>query len=402
MPPFFELEAPLPSPGSPSASAAASPASGSRARAGVLHTAHGDIPTPVFMPVGTAGAVKAMSPRGLTEAGARIILGNTYHLYLRPGTELIAEAGGLHRFASWPGAMLTDSGGFQVWSLETLRKISEEGVEFRSHIDGSRHLFTPESVMLAQRRIGADIIMAFDECTPYPATREEVEASLGLTQRWTERAVGWLDRNPPLHGYPQAFFGIVQGGMHLEARQRAIEHLLTLDLPGHSLGGLSVGEPAELMYEVAGFCSGHLPPAKPRYVMGVGTPSNLLNLVGLGYDMFDCVLPTRNARNGTVFTWEGPLHYKASRHARELDIPLSPGCACHACRNFSRAYLRHLFVAGEMLALEMATVHSIHFYCELMAEARKRIVAGDFEAWSRDLLAKWERAAPAPAGAGPT
>jgi queuine tRNA-ribosyltransferase len=375
MPPFFEIEA--------------SPA-GSRARAGLLRTAHGEVPTPVFMPVGTAGAVKAMTPRGLAEAGARIILGNTYHLYLRPGCELIAQAGGLHRFANWGGAMLTDSGGFQVWSLETLRRISEEGVEFRSHIDGSKHLFTAESVMKAQRQIGADIIMAFDECTPYPATREEVETSLSLTQRWTGRAVRWLAENPPLHGYEQRFFGIVQGGMHLEARKRAIEHLLELDLPGHSLGGLSVGEPAPLMYEVAEYCAGLLPPAKPRYVMGVGTPSNLLTLVGLGMDMFDCVLPTRNARNGTVYTWAGPLHYKAARHARELDMPLDPACSCYTCRNFSRAYLRHLFVAGEILALELATTHSIHFFCELMAESRKRILAGDFDAWSRGLLERWK------------
>lgn len=349
------------------------------------------------MPVGTAGAVKAVSPRGLTEAGAKIILGNTYHLYLRPGSDLIAEAGGLHRFASWPGAMLTDSGGFQVWSLETLRKITEDGVEFRSHIDGSKHLFTPESVMEAQRKIGADIIMAFDECTPYPATLEQVDHSLGLTQRWTERAVDWLGKNPSLHGYPQHFFGIVQGGMHLEARQRAINHLLTLDLPGIALGGLSVGEPAEVMYEVAGFCTALMPAHKPRYVMGVGTPSNLLNLVGLGVDMFDCVLPTRNARNGTVYTWDGALHYKAARHAKELDKPLDTRCGCYTCRNFSRAYLRHLFVAGEILAMELASLHSLHFYCELMAESRKRILDGTFVPWSREMLERWKAADAKPA-----
>jgi queuine tRNA-ribosyltransferase len=371
MHPFFEIEA--------------APA-GSRARAGLLRTAHGEVPTPVFMPVGTAGAVKAMTPRGLAEAGARIILGNTYHLYLRPGCELIAQAGGLHRFANWGGAMLTDSGGFQVWSLETLRRISEEGVEFRSHIDGSKHLFTAESVMKAQRQIGADIIMAFDECTPYPATREEVETSLSLTQRWTERAVRWLAENPPLHGYEQRFFGIVQGGMHLEARKRAIDHLLELDLPGHSLGGLSVGEPAPLMYEVAEFCAGLLPPAKPRYVMGVGTPSNLLNLVGLGMDMFDCVLPTRNARNGTVYTWEGALHYKAARHARELDLPLDPSCSCYTCRNFSRAYLRHLFVAGEWLSMRLLSIHNVYFLVELVTAARAAIRAGEYESWSRGWL----------------
>ena len=361
----------------------------SRARAGSLHTDHGDIPTPVFMPVGTAGAVKAISPRSLKETGARIILGNTYHLYLRPGCDLIEKAGGLHRFSAWDRALLTDSGGFQVWSLETLRKITEEGVEFRSHIDGSPHMFTPESVMQAQRQIGADIIMAFDECTPYPATPQEVDKSLGLTQRWTERAMEWLATHPPLHGYSQQFFGIVQGGMHKEARGRAVEHLLTLDTPGIALGGLSVGEPAEVMYEVADYCTGILPFGKPRYVMGVGTPANLVNLVRLGVDMFDCVLPTRNARNGTVFTWDGPLHYKAARHAAELDQPVDRNCGCYTCKNFSRAYLRHLFVAGEILAMELATIHSLHFYQELMTECRRQILTGTFENWSRDLLNKW-------------
>jgi queuine tRNA-ribosyltransferase len=361
----------------------------SRARAGLLHTAHGDIPTPVFMPVGTAGAVKAITPRSLKEGGARIILGNTYHLYLRPGCDLIERAGGLHRFSAWDRALLTDSGGFQVWSLETLRKITEEGVEFRSHIDGSKHLFTPESVMQAQRQIGADIIMAFDECTPYPATPQEVDKSLGLTQRWTERAMNWLAAHPTLYGYPQQFFGIVQGGMHKEARARAIEHLLTLDLPGIALGGLSVGEPAEMMYDIADFCTAILPTGKPRYVMGVGTPANLVNLVRLGIDMFDCVLPTRNARNGTVYTWAGALHYKAARHANEIDEPFDKNCGCYACQNFSRAYIRHLFVAGEILAMELATIHTLYFYQELMTECRKRILDETFESWSIELLATW-------------
>jgi queuine tRNA-ribosyltransferase len=390
MPAFFEIQPPIEAEASPS-SVQPFPC---RARAGTLHTAHGDIPTPVFMPVGTAGAVKAISPRSLREAGAKIILGNTYHLYLRPGCELIEKAGGLHRFSSWDGALLTDSGGFQVWSLETLRKITEKGVEFRSHIDGSKHLFTPESVMLAQRQIGADIIMAFDECTPYPATPEEVDKSLGLTQRWTERALSWLADHPPLHGYAQNFFGIVQGGMHKDARARAIEHILTLDLPGIAMGGLSVGEPAEMMYEIADFCTSKLPAGKPRYVMGVGTPSNLVNLVRLGVDMFDCVLPTRNARNGTVYTWDGALHYKAARHANELDQPFDKNCKCYTCQNFSRAYLRHLFVAGEILAMELATIHSIHFYQDLMTECRRRIIEGTFDTWSLELLARWALPAP--------
>jgi queuine tRNA-ribosyltransferase len=364
----------------------------SKARAGKLRTAHGEISTPVFMPVGTAGAVKAVSPRDVADTGARLILGNTYHLYLRPGCDLIAKAGGLHRFASWPHAMLTDSGGFQVWSLKTLRKISKAGVEFSSHIDGSKHLFTPESVMEAQRKIGADIIMAFDECTPFPATPEQVRSSLGLTQRWTERALAWLKENPPLHGYEQSFFGIVQGGMLTQARQEAIEHLVPLDLPGYAIGGLSVGEPAEIMYEVADFSTNFLPTQKPRYVMGVGTPANLLELISRGIDMFDCVMPTRNARNGTVFTWQGPLHYKAARHAQEVAIPLDPACSCYACRNFSRAYLRHLFVANEILAFELSTLHSLHFYQELMAAARRHILAGTFETWKDTLLKAWASA----------
>ncbi len=364
------------------------------ARCGLLQTAHGPVETPVFMPVGTAGTVKAVNPDALRDLGARIILGNTYHLYLRPGTDLIEKAGGLHRFAAWKGALLTDSGGFQIWSLKTLRKISEKGVTFRSHIDGSSHLFTPESVMRAQRQIGADIIMAFDECTPYPATPAEVDHSLALTQRWTERAVEWLAANPPLHGYPQRFFGIVQGGMYPEARAAAVEHLVELDLPGYALGGLSVGEPAEIMYEVAGQCAPLLPPDKPRYIMGVGTPSNLLNLVGLGFDMFDCVMPTRNARNGQVFTWEGVYNYKARRYAEDLDSPLDKDCSCYTCRNFSRAYLRHLFHAGESLVLQLASIHNLHFYCALMNAARERIRQGNFGFWSRGLLQKWASSIP--------
>jgi queuine tRNA-ribosyltransferase len=363
----------------------------SSARAGILRTGHGDIQTPVFMPVGTQGSVKAITPRDLRDADAKIILGNTYHLYLRPGCDIIEAAGGLHRFIGWDRALLTDSGGFQVWSLDDLRKISAKGVEFRSHIDGSKHLFTPEAVMQHQRRIGADIIMAFDECTPYPATPEQVEKSLKLTQSWTERALTWLGENPPLYGYPQQFFGIVQGGMYPESRLAAIEHLKQFDLPGYALGGLSVGEPAEIMYEVAELCTQAMPSHKPRYVMGVGTPSNLLNLVRRGVDMFDCVLPTRNARNGTVYTWEGALHYKAARYSRDFNVPLDSKCTCYTCQNFSRGYIRHLFHAGEISALHLATLHSVHFFVSLMKEARLRILAGDFESWSSDLLLRWEK-----------
>lgn len=365
----------------------------SRARRGRILTDHGAIDTPVFMPVGTAGTVKAVNPHQLKELGAQIILGNTYHLYLRPGTPLLREAGGLHRFIGWDRPILTDSGGFQVWSLKGLRKIRPDGVEFASHLDGSRHLFTPTSVMQAQREIGGDIIMAFDECTPYPSTVEEARHSLELTLRWTKEAAEWIDKNPPLYGYDQALFGIVQGGMHLELRSEAIEALAELDLPGYALGGLSVGEPADVMYRVAAHCDPLLPENKPRYVMGVGTPANLLELISRGIDMFDCVMPSRNARNGVVFTWNGKLAYKAARHAQELDQPLDSNCNCYTCRYFSRAYLRHLFNAEELLVHQLATIHNLHFYQELMAEARRQLRNDTFEAWRDCLLPRLEERA---------
>jgi len=358
-----------------------------------MFTDHGPVETPVFMPVGTAGSVKAVNPHQLSELAAQIILGNTYHLYLRPGTPLLNEAGGLHRFIGWDRPILTDSGGFQVWSLKGLRKIRPDGVEFASHLDGSRHLFTPTSVMQAQREIGGDIIMAFDECTPYPSTVEEARHSLELTLRWTREAAEWIDKNPPLYGYDQALFGIVQGGMHLELRSEAIEALAELDLPGYALGGLSVGEPADVMYRVAAHCDPLLPENKPRYVMGVGTPANLLELISRGIDMFDCVMPSRNARNGVVFTWNGKLAYKAARHAQELDQPLDSNCNCYTCRHFSRAYLRHLFNAEELLVHQLATIHNLHFYQELMAEARRQLRNDTFEAWRDRLLPQLEERA---------
>lgn len=354
---------------------------GTFGRRGQIETAHGTIQTPTFMPVGTAGSVKAVNPDQLEDLGAQIILGNTYHLYLRPGTELISRAGGLHKFANWKRPMLTDSGGFQVWSLKGMRKITEEGVTFQSHIDGSRHLFTPESVMKAQRKIGADIIMAFDECTPYPATEKEVIKSLAYTQQWTRRAVEWLDQNPALHGYDQAFFGIVQGGMYEEFRHQAIEQMIDLDLPGIALGGLSVGEPAKTMYAVAEMCHPKLPKDKPRYVMGVGTPVNLLELIDRGMDMFDCVMPTRNARNGMVFTSQGLLSYKASKFSEIIDEPLDPECSCYTCQNFSKAYMRHLIKAQEPLAASLASIHNLHFYNHLMTQAREHLDAGTFKEW---------------------
>ncbi len=357
----------------------------SKARLGLLKTAHGDIPTPIFMPVGTTASVKAVSPRNLQEMGAKIILANTYHLHLRPGTPLIAKMGGIHKFSGWHGPVLTDSGGFQVWSLKELRKIKENGVEFRSHLDGSKHFFSPESVMQAQREIGADIIMAFDECTPFPSTTEEAQKSLNYTKRWTRTAKEWLCENLPLHGYPQNFFGIVQGGMHEELRLQAIEELKEIDPDGYALGGLSVGEPAEVMYKIADLCTEHLPPDKPRYIMGVGTPWNLLELILRGIDMFDCVMPTRNARNGMLFTSQGVLHYKSARH-KEEDIPPDENCNCYTCKNFSRAYLRHLIHSGELLALQLASIHNLHFYLHLMEQAREKIASGDFEAWAAEQI----------------
>lgn len=358
----------------------------SKARLGKLHTAHGEVNTPIFMPVGTAATVKSLSARDLHEMDAEIILANTYHLYLRPGTKLIADAGGVQKFMGWNGPMLTDSGGFQVWSLKDLRKITPEGVEFRSHLDGSRHLFTAESVMKAQREIGADIIMAFDECTPYPSTLEEAEKSLAYTLDWTHRAKKWLDENPPILGYPQYFFGIVQGGMHKELRKKAIEALKEIGPDGYAMGGLSVGEPPEVMYEIADYCTNLLPADRARYVMGVGTPWNLLELISRGVDMCDCILPAKNAQDGLAYTSSGVLHYKAGAHQHSHDIPLDPNCDCYCCRNYSRAYLRHLFNTKEPLGWTLATIHNLHFYLRLMKSARAHIAADSFEEWSAEQI----------------
>lgn len=366
----------------------------SKARLGKIYTGHGVITTPIFMPVGTQATVKALTPRDLSEAQAEIILGNTYHLYLRPGTSLIRDAGGLHRFMNWHGPILTDSGGFQVWSLKDLRKIRKDGIEFRSNLDGSKHFFSPENVMKAEREIGADIIMALDECTPYPSTVAEAEKSLNFTLHWTRRAKEYLQANPPLFGYDQSFFGIVQGGMHKELRKRAIEEIQKVEPDGFALGGLSVGEPAETMYEIADFCTDFLPQEKPRYVMGVGTPWNLLELIFRGIDMFDCVMPTRNARNGMLFTSEGVLHYKAGRYAKSLDEAPDPHCDCYTCRNFSRAYLRHLFHSGEILAMTLASIHNVHFYLKLMRDAKAHIADDTFEEWAREKIVRLQRVCP--------
>ena len=340
------------------------------------------------MPVGTQASVKGLTPRDLDEAQAEIILGNTYHLYLRPGTELIKNAGGLHRFMHWHGPILTDSGGFQVWSLKDLRKIKKDGIEFRSNLDGSKHFFSPESVMKAEREIGADIIMALDECTPYPSTEQEALKSLNYTLHWTRLAKEYLEKNPPLFGYDQSFFGIIQGGMHKELRAKAIAEIQKINPDGYALGGLSVGEPTETLYEIADFCTNLMPEDKPRYVMGVGTPWNLLELIFRGVDMCDCVMPTRNARNGMLFTSEGVLHYKAGRYAKSLDLAPDPNCDCYCCKNFSRAYLRHLFHSGEILAMTLASIHNVHFYLKLMRDAKAHIQSDTFEEWGKEQIIK--------------
>jgi len=363
----------------------------SKARLGKITTAHGTITTPIFMPVGTEATVKGITSRDIREMQAEIILANTYHLYLRPGTKTIAAAGGVQKFMGWNGPMLTDSGGFQVWSLKDLRKISAEGVEFRSHLDGSKHFFSPASVMQAEREIGADIIMAFDECTPYPSTVEEANKSLEYTLKWTREAKEWLDAHPPILGYPQYFFGIVQGGMHLELRKKSIDALKEIGPDGYAMGGLSVGEPAELMYQIADFCTNFLPEDSARYVMGVGTPWNLLELIRRGVDMFDCILPAKHAQDGMAYTSHGVLRFKNQRFAMEFDKPLDPECNCHCCRNYSRGYLRHLFKTKEPLGWTLSTIHNLHFYIHLMQQAKAHIAGDTFEEWASEQIPLLQR-----------
>jgi len=325
------------------------------------------------MPVGTAASVKTLSPHELENLGAQIILGNTYHLYLRPGHELVARAGGLHRFMNWPHPILTDSGGFQVMSLSGLTRITPEGVRFQSHIDGSYHMFTPERAIEIQNALGADIIMAFDECPPYPATRAYVERSLHTTLDWARRckeAHTATDR--------QALFGIVQGGVHDDLREQSARALLEMDFPGYSIGGLAVGEEKPDMFRIVSLLDGILPQSRPRYLMGVGTPGDLLRNIARGVDMFDCVMPTRNARKGSVFTWQGRLIVKAARYKEDFS-PIDPNCTCYTCRHFTRAYIRHLFQSGELLGMRLASIHSLHFYLELVTAARQAIVEGRYE-----------------------
>ena len=355
----------------------------SNARAGRLLTAHGAIDTPVFMPVGTVGSVKAVQPRELLDdIDAPIILGNTYHLYLRPGTDLLQAAGGLHHFMHWPRPILTDSGGYQVFSLSDLRELSEEGVTFQSHIDGSSHSFTPESVVDIQRAIGSDIMMVLDECPPGDASEAYARESNALTLRWAARARAHFDATEPLYGYAQALFGIVQGVVYPEIRRESAERLVALDFPGYAIGGLSVGEPAAQMYAMVEVVNEILPADKPRYLMGVGTPVNLIENVARGVDMFDCVMPTRNARNGTLFTTQGRMNILNARWTEDLS-PIDPGLDGYASQRFSKAYLRHLFKANEILALQLATLQNLALYRWVMREARAAIQEDRFEAWRR-------------------
>lgn len=350
-------------------------------RAGVLTTPHGTIETPVFMPVGTQGSVKGISPHELDELGASIILGNTYHLYLRPGVDVIREAGGLHEFIAWRRPILTDSGGFQVFSLAPLRKVEDEGVWFRSHLDGSTHFIGPEEAVRIQEALGSDIAMAFDECPPYPCEEEALRRAVERTIRWAERCRQAHSRRD------QALFGIVQGGVDRSLREACAEALAGLDFPGYGIGGLSVGEPKELMYQALEWTTAVLPEEKPRYLMGVGAPEDLLNGIARGVDMFDCVLPTRIARHGTVFTARGSLTVRNARYARDF-TPLDPECDCYVCRHFTRAYIRHLLKANELLGFRLTTYHNLAFLLRLMAEARKQILAGQFETWSAQVLAR--------------
>ena len=360
----------------------------SKARAGKMITDHGEIETPIFMPVGTIGTVKGVTQEQLeNDIQAQIILGNTYHLYLRPGTDILEKAGGLHQFNHWHKPILTDSGGFQVFSLSEIRKIREEGVEFRSHIDGSKLMFTPEGVMDIQRKIGADIIMAFDECTPYPCEFEYAKKSMELTHRWLARCVKHKNESEPLYGYRQSLFPIVQGSTFKDLRKQSAEFAASMECDGNAIGGLSVGEPAEMMYEMSELVCDILPSDKPRYLMGVGTPANILENIALGIDMFDCVMPTRNGRNGMLFTTEGVINIKNKKWEDDFS-PIDPGLNCFASQNYTKAYLRHLFTVNELLGLQLASIQNLSFYLQLVKEARTHIIDGDFTLWKNQVLKK--------------
>ncbi len=360
----------------------------SKARAGVISTDHGEIKTPIFMPVGTAGTVKAVHQRELhDDIKAQIILGNTYHLYLRPGLEVIKNAGGLHKFNNWDKPILTDSGGYQVYSLSGTRKIKEEGVNFKSHIDGSSHLFTPENVMDIQRTIGADIIMAFDECTPYPCEYAYARQSMEMTHRWLKRCIKRFDETEGHYGYNQTFFPIVQGSTFKDLRKQSAEFIAEQGREGNAIGGLSVGEPHEDMYEMTDLVCDILPKDKPRYLMGVGTPANILECIALGVDMFDCVMPTRNARNGMLFTSEGFINIKNKKWEQDFS-PIDPNGTCYVDAFYNKAYLRHLIMSKEILGAQIASLHNLSFYLWLVGEARNQIEQGTFREWKDKMVVK--------------
>ena len=361
--------------------------SDSKARLGKITTLHGEIETPIFMPVGTLGTVKSVTPEDLKNAHAQIILGNTYHLYLRPGCEVLEKMGGLHRFMNWDRPILTDSGGFQVFSLAGLSKITDEGYSFQSHIDGSRHMLTPEKAIDVQMTIGSDIMMCLDQCIAYPAEYEQAKTALELTTRWAKRCKDhWVANS----NCENNVFGIVQGGMFKDLRKRSAEELAELDFPGYAVGGLSVGEPTDVMYEFGEYTLPLLPSEKPRYVMGVGTPENLVELAGFGADMFDCVMPSRNARNGKLFTRYGDINIANSRYIMD-DKPLDPECQCETCRNYSRSYLRHLYKSRELLASRLNTIHNLHYYLDLMNELRAAIREDRYQDFRKEFLEKRSR-----------
>lgn len=360
--------------------------SGSKARRGVIQTDHGAIQTPIFMPVGTLATVKAVAQQDLIErVKARIILGNTYHLYLRPGNEIMEQAGGLHEFMKWPLPILTDSGGYQVFSLAASRKLEERGVTFKSHIDGSKHQFTPESVVATERILGSDIMMVLDECPAYPSTYEYAKTSMGLTHRWAKRCKTAFEKTEPLYGHRQFLFGISQGSCFEDLRKASAEHIAELDFDGNAIGGLSVGEPNELMYEMTDLVTDVLPAEKPRYLMGVGTPADLLHGVRNGVDMFDCVMPTRNARNGMLFTWHGKVNLRNARWRNHF-APLDPDFPSDICSRYDMAYIHHLVKCGELLGMQLASVHNLMFYLDLMRVVREKIEDGSFSSWAPGMI----------------
>jgi len=359
----------------------------SKARVGEFKTDYGVVQTPIFMPVGTQGTVKAITQRVLeNEINAEIVLSNTYHLYLRPGTTILEKAGGLHQFMNWNKPILTDSGGFQVYSLSDLRKLKKDGVEFRSHLDGSTHFFSPQKVIEIQRSIGSDIMMPLDECTPYPCEYEYAKKSKELTTEWAVMNKNAFDSTKPLYGHEQFLFGIIQGSVYKDLREESAKDLVNLNFDGYAIGGLAVGEPTETMYELVDFTTDFMPVDKPRYLMGVGRPENILEAIARGIDMFDCVMPTRNARNAYLFTSKGIVSMRNAAYKDDMD-PLDKECDCYTCKNFSKAYLRHLFNSKEVLALELATIHNLTFYLNLVRAARTRIVDGSFIEW-KNIISK--------------